>query len=60
MALSQDEKNDIKAMVLIEIEKMFTRITDKYNTQQNHDMMIFLLDIEKAIKEPLMEMDSHD
>ncbi|HSK72745.1 MAG TPA: hypothetical protein VK892_13675 [Pyrinomonadaceae bacterium] len=58
MALSQDEKNDIKAMVLIEIEKMFTRITDKYNTQQNHDMMLFLLDIEKAIKEPLMREDS--
>ena len=58
MALSQDEKNDIKAMVLIEIEKMFTRITDKHNTQQNHDMMLFLLDIEKAIKEPLMELGS--
>ena len=58
MALSQDEKNDIKAMVLIEIEKMFTRITDKYNTQQNHDMMLFLLDTEKAIKEPLMREDS--
>ena len=56
MALSVDEKNDIRAMVLIEIEKMFTRITDKYNTQQNHDMMLFLLDIEKAIKEPLLDM----
>ena len=57
MALSVDEKNEIKTMVLIEIEKMFTRITDKYNTQQNHDMMLFLLDIEKAIKEPLMEVE---
>ena len=58
MALSDDEKNDIKAMVLFEIEKMFTGITGKYNTPDNHDMMLFLLDIEKKIKKPLMESDS--
>jgi len=58
MALSQDEKNDIKAMVLIEIENMFTGITNKYNTEENHEMMLFLLDIEKEIKKPLMEIGS--
>jgi hypothetical protein len=58
MALSETEKNDIKAMVLFEIEHMFTAITDKHNTPDNHDMMLYLLDIENRIKQSLMEADS--
>ena len=57
MALTQDEKNDIKAMVLLEIEKMFTAIVNKNNTAKNHEMMSYLFDIESKIKQPLMETD---
>ena len=58
MALSETEKNDIKAMVLIEVEKMFTELTNKYNTEENHEMMLFLLDTESKIKQSLAEADS--
>ena len=58
MALSETERNDIKAMVLYEIEHMFTRLTDKYNTPENHEMILYFMDIESKIKQPLMEMDS--
>jgi hypothetical protein len=58
MALTQEEKNDIKAMVLFEIEKMFTAITNKNNTAENHEMMLYLFDIESKIKQPLMESDT--
>ena len=57
MPLSEDEKNEIKAKVLYEIENMFTHMTDKYNTAENHDMMHYLLDIEKKIKQPLVDPD---
>jgi len=57
MAISHDEKNEIKQMVLAELEKMFTEITNKYNTKENHDMMLYLLDIEGAIKQRLAEVD---
>jgi hypothetical protein len=58
MSLSKDEKNDIKAMVLIELENMFTGITNKHNTPENHEMMLFLMDIENRVKQTLMEIDS--
>ena len=58
MALSETEKNDIKAMVLIEVEKMFTELTNRYNTEENHDMMLFLLDTESKIKQSLAEANS--
>ncbi len=53
MELSKD-KNEVKAMVLIEIENMFTGITNKYNSEENHEMMLFLLDIENKLKQTLM------
>jgi len=56
MAISTDQKNEIKQMVLFELERMFTGITNKYNTKENHDMMLFLLDIESAIKQRLAEV----
>lgn len=57
MALAQNKKDDVKAMVLIELEKMFTAVTDKYNSEENHDMMLFLLDVENKLKQALMDID---
>lgn len=56
MALSEMEENDIKVMVLLEIEKMFTSISYKYNIQENQEMMHFLLDIESNVKQSLVEV----
>ncbi len=58
MALADSKKDEIKMKVLIELESMFTNMTNKYNSEQNHDMMLFLLDIEKNIKEALMNVGS--
>ena len=55
MALSEMEENDIKVMVLLEIENMFTSISYKYNIKENHEMMHFLLDIESKVKQSLVE-----
>ena len=57
MPLSRSEKDDTKAMVLLELEKMFTGITDHYNSEDNHDRMLYLLDIEKAVKDRLMQVE---
>ncbi len=57
MALSQSEKDETKNMVLLELEKMFTGITDHYNSEENHDRMLYLLDIEKAVKDRLMQVE---
>ncbi len=59
MELSKD-KDQVKMMVLIEIEKMFTGITDKYNSEENHEMMLFLLDIENRLKQELMKVDTQN
>ncbi|MGI8638859.1 MAG: hypothetical protein ACR2MG_02760 [Pyrinomonadaceae bacterium] len=56
MALSEDRKNEIKAMVLIELENLFTSVSHKYNTEENHEMMLFLLDIENELKQRLMDV----
>lgn len=58
MALSEMEENDIKVMVILEIEKMFTSISYKYNIQENQEMMHFLLDIESKVKDSLIEVKS--
>lgn len=55
MALSEAEKNDLKATVLFELEKMFTQISSKYLTDEYREVTLYLMDIEKAIKEPLMD-----
>ena len=55
MALSEMEENDIKVMVLLEIESMFTSISYKYNIKENQEMMHFLLDIESKVKQSLVE-----
>lgn len=56
MALSEMEENDIKALVLIEIEKMFTEMSYKYNIKGNNEMMYFLLDIESKLKQSLVDV----
>ena len=56
MALSEMEENDIKRMVLIEIENMFTAMSYKYNIKENQEMMHFLLDIESTVKQSLVDV----
>jgi hypothetical protein len=56
MALSEMEENDIKRMVLVETENMFTAISHKYNIKENQEMMYFLLDIESKMKQSLIEL----
>jgi hypothetical protein len=60
MAMSQAEKDDLKLMVLLETEKMFSKITAKYQTMENRDKLYFLLDVESAMKDRLVEMGSAD
>ena len=57
MALSELEENDIKRMVLIETENMFTAMSYKYNMKENQDMMHFLLDIESKMKQSLIDFE---
>ena len=52
--ITTSEKDEAKAMVLLEIEKMFTHISEQLNVAENHDKMLFLMDVEKALKEALM------
>ena len=56
MALSEMEENDIKVIVLLEVEKMFTAMSYKYNIQENREMMLFLLDIESKMKNSLLDV----
>ncbi len=56
MALSEMEENDIKRMVLLEIESMFTVMSYKYNIKENQEMMHFLLDIESNVKQSLVDV----
>jgi hypothetical protein len=60
MAFTVEEKDDIKRMVLLEIEKMFGELANKYNTKENHEKMLFLLDIESSVKQGLMDADESE
>ncbi|MCY7344723.1 MAG: hypothetical protein LH614_00740 [Pyrinomonadaceae bacterium] len=60
MAFSAEEKDEIKAMVLTEIEKMFAELAHKYGTKENHEKMLFLLDIESSIKQGLMDAEESE
>lgn len=60
MAFTAEEKDDIKRMVLLEIEKMFGELANKYNTTENHEKMLFLLDIEGSVKQGLMDADESE
>lgn len=58
MPLSEDKKNEVKEKVLYELEHMFTEMSHKYNTKENQEMMLFLLDIEQAVKQALVTDES--
>ena len=58
MAISQEEKDELKRIVLIETEKMFSKITENYQKMEHRDKMYFLLDLESAMKDRLVEFDS--
>lgn len=60
MAFSAEEKDEIKRMVLVEIENMFTELAHKHNTKENHEKMLFLLDIESALKQALVDADESE
>lgn len=57
MALETEQIDEIRCVVLIGLEHLFTEITNKYNTKENHDKMLYLLDIESALKQRLMEVE---
>ena len=60
MAISQEEKDELKRIVLVETEKMFTKITGDYQKMEHRDQLFFLLDLESVMKERLVEFDSAD
>lgn len=57
MAISQEEKDELKRLVLVETEKMFSKITLDYQKMENRDKLYFLLDVESAMKDRLVEFD---
>jgi hypothetical protein len=54
--LTDENKNEIKAMILMELETLFTNVDHKFNSKENEEMMLYLMDIEKALKERLTEV----
>jgi hypothetical protein len=55
MALSENDKNEVKQIVLGSLEHLFTELTEKYNTEENHDMVLYLMDVENRVKQSLMD-----
>jgi hypothetical protein len=58
MAITQEDKDELKRLVLVETEKMFSKITLDYQKMENRDKLYFLLDVESAMKDRLVEFDS--
>ena len=58
MAITQEDKDELKRLVLIETEKMFSKITLDYQKMENRDKLYFLLDVESAMKDRLVEYES--
>ncbi|MCC6328051.1 MAG: hypothetical protein IT174_06025 [Acidobacteria bacterium] len=55
MALSETDKNEVKQRVLISLEHLFTDLTEKYNTEEDHDKVLYIMDVENRIKQSLMD-----
>ncbi len=55
MALSENDKNEVKQRVLISLEHLFTDLTEKYNTEEDHDKVLYIMDVENRIKQSLMD-----
>lgn len=58
MAISKAERDELKCVVLIETEKMFSKIMSEYQCPEHHEKMHYLLDIESAMKGSLVDIDS--
>ena len=58
MAITQEEKDELKRLVLFETEKMFSKITLDYQKMENRDKLYFLLDVESAMKDGLIAFDA--
>jgi len=58
MAITQEEKDELKRLVLIETEKMFSKITLDYQKMEKRDKLYFLLDVESAMKDGLIAFES--
>lgn len=58
--LDKEHIDETKAIVLFELEKMFSELTHRFSTKENHDKLNFLLDIESRIKQKLMEIEYKD
>jgi hypothetical protein len=58
MAITQEDKDELKRLVLVETEKMFSKITLDYQKMEQRDKLYFLLDVESAMKDRLVEFDS--
>ena len=43
--------------MLVETEKMFSKITLEYQKMENRDKLYFLLDVESAMKDRLVEFE---
>ena len=57
MAISKAERDELKCVVLLETEKMFSKIMNEYQCPEHHDKMHFLLDLESAMKGSLVDTD---
>ncbi len=55
MALTETSKNEVKQMVLTSLEHLFSDLTEKYNSEENHDMVLYLMDVENRVKQSLMD-----
>ena len=47
MAISQEEKDELKRKVLIETENMFSKITLDFQKMELRDKLYFLMDLEE-------------
>ena len=58
MAITQEDKDELKRLVLVETEKMFSKITLDYQKMEQRDKLYYLLDVESAMKDRLVEFES--
>ncbi len=56
MPLSESEIDEAKATVLIELERMFTIVTNYYKSKGSPDNVLFLIDVEKTLRESLVKV----
>jgi hypothetical protein len=57
MELDKEHIDETKAVVLIELEKVFSELTHRFSTAENHEKLNLLLDIESQMKQKLMDIE---